>query len=237
MTEKDKISQTPLKTSMPTYATPESTEEKGKDAREEGVYAFKIGLWEVFSKDTAPTISARVSMLDTTVIDLIAPDGIVSDSVKYEISKMAGETIWLKMDKPLTIPQVGKYKLIATHNGKEVLSKEFEFKGFNIEVSKWEPSYKRKGRKLYIKSIDIFMKNKGDIPIYFKKIDRLIAGGNQLSVNYLKDIKIDPKKEFLMVSQSFDRPVEIEESGELVLYLEDVSSNIHKFSTKVNVGE
>lgn len=212
---------------------------------EEGVPTFKIGSWKVISRDTTPKISIRFSTSDTTTIDLIGPDGIPTDSVKYEIikkpSKLIGESVELKLGEPLIIPQIGTYKLIATQNEKEVFVKEFVFKGPKVDVTEWEPHYKYVDGKLKIDYLNIFMKNSGDLPIYFKRVTRLIAGGDRITSSpYLKDIKIEPNTDIMILSTEdtsiFDLTLPLEDinKDELTIWIEDTSKVTHKFSGTVD---
>jgi hypothetical protein len=230
-----------------TSDTPTSTATSSQTSSiEEGVPTFKLGSWKIFSKDTTPKISIRFSTSETTTIDFFDPDGIPTDSVKYEIiskpSKMVGETIDLRLGDPLIIPPIGIYKLVATQNEKEVFIKEFDFKGPNVEVTRWEPHYKYDADgKLHIDYLNIFMKNNGDLPIYFKnQPTRLIAGGFRLtSAWYLKDVRVEPNTEIMIFSSEgtdlFKMPPSIENGNdELTIWMEDTSRKTYEFTTMVD---
>jgi hypothetical protein len=244
--DKDNIGSTPDQDNLivsPSTKTPTAT---APHPIEEGVSTFKIGSWKVFSKDTTPKISIRFSTSETVAIDLIGPDGIPTDSVKYELirkpSKMVGETVNLKLGDPLIIPQTGTYKLTATQNEKVVFTKEFVFKGPDVEVTKWEPHYKKSADgKLKIDYLNIYMKNNGDLPIYFKAIKRLIVGGEKKMsghIAYMADVRIEPNTEIMIFSSGesnmFERYPEVGMSDELTFWIEDTSGNVHKFSTTVD---
>lgn len=236
----------PVSVTIPSVTSSPKITPSSTSSTEEGVSTFKIGLWKIFSKDTTPKISIRFSTSETTAIDLIGPDGIPTDSVKYELirkpSKMAGETIDLKLGAPLVIPQIGIYKLVATQNDKVVFTKEFDLKGPNVEVTRWEPHYKKNvDGKLQIDYLNIFMKNNGDLPIYFSnRPTRLIAGGYRITGSpYLKDIRIEPNTEIMILSSErtgiFDRAPPMESgSDELTIWIEDTSKKTHEFSTTVD---
>jgi len=239
--QKDLETTTPVMTQIPSSSSTSSS----TSSTEEGVSTFKIGSWKIFSGDTTPKISIRFSTSETTTIDLIGPDGIPTDSVKYELirkpSKMVGETTDLKLGEPLIIPQIGTYKLVATQNEKVVFTKEFDFKGPNIEVTRWEPHYKKNADgRLQIDYLNIFMRNNGDLPIYFKRITRLIVGGYRTTSTVgVKDIKIDPNTEIMIYSSEgagiFDSTPPIENvSDEITMWIEDTSKKTHEFSTTID---
>lgn len=224
--------------------TTEPTAESTSEPVEEGVPTFKVGLWKVFSKNDKPYLSVRFSTSEDTTIDLMAPDGIPTDTVKYEIiqkpSKMIGETVELEMGETKVIPQSGTYKLIVTQNEKVVLTKDFTFEGPKVAI-RWEPHYKyNQESKLVMDYLDVFMRNDGDIPIYLNDpIPRVIAGGEIVGGwKSPKKYAIDPNKEELILSMPAYlwsiQPPQTEERDELTIWIEDTSGQIYKNTIIVN---
>lgn len=248
ISEKTTIEKPEAEQEQPSVVSPtkEPTAEPTSEPIEEGVPTFKVGSWKVFSghHDHNTYLSIRFSTSEDTTIELIGPDGISTDSVKYEIiqkpSQMIGETVELKMGGHRVIPQAGTYKLVVTQHEKVVFTKDFTFEGPKL-IIRWEPHYKyNEVGKLQLDFLDVFMKNDGDMPIYFGCIKRFIAGGdkNLDSCGWLgpNTNRIGPNKEELILTRStgFPKTLPTEESDELTLWIEDTSGQVHKFTKTVN---